>query len=334
MSAETLPLEQPLSTAVREHPSLRVAARTRERFFALDYLRFVAMIDIVSMHSVGDHLLHGIGLPMLLLISAGLQAGRVPPAAPSVVAARRSRRLLIPWVFWSLVYAAWLVAMSRSEGRGAFDWFHPRMLLYGPVIHLWFVPFLFLTTPVVAILAQSSQKGKLPPALAASAVTGVLILLLCAAIRVRVNLPEPFNQWVFSLAAIPLGIAVGLTLAAGPESRTAMLLPLVLAGVAIAAIGVELVPLPFACDRWMLRRFGLALGAVCLFACLRGRDDPLRRLFVRTTFGVFLVHPLIFLALREAGVITGFEWTDFVVVYALSMLAALGMHAARLSRLI
>ncbi|HXK84656.1 MAG TPA: hypothetical protein PLS82_01345 [Phycisphaerae bacterium] len=97
----------------------RPPSRKAEHFFWLDRLRFVAMLDIVAMHTVGNHLLHGVGLPMLLLISVALQAARVPPAAPGAVLARRARRLLVPWLFWCAVYTGWLVLQALGHGRPA-----------------------------------------------------------------------------------------------------------------------------------------------------------------------------------------------------------------------
>ncbi|HOB73217.1 MAG TPA: acyltransferase [Phycisphaerae bacterium] len=312
----------------------RPPSRKAEHFFWLDRLRFVAMLDIVAMHTVGNHLLHGVGLPMLLLISVALQAARVPPAAPGAVLARRARRLLVPWLFWCAVYTGWLVLQALGHGRPAWSWFQPLMPLYGPVIHLWFVPFIFLSAPVVAVIVGIAHSRRSRPAIAVFATSGILVVLAAAAVRTAYAVPQPFNQWVFSVGTIPLGAAIGLALTTQGKRRLRLLLALAGLGILLTAAGLEWVRFPFPCESWMLRRHGLALIGVCLMACLSGGGGPVTRLMVNTTFGVYLTHPLIFQVLREMRIVDGCAWTDFVVVYLLSAVITLAMRACPLKRFV
>lgn len=335
VGAALQPVEHPIpAPASKERPKRSAARQDAGRYFILDGLRFLAMVDIVSMHTVDKHLLGGIGLPMLLLISVALQAARIPPPAPTAIVARRARRLLVPWLFWCAVYTAWLSALAWGHGQDVWSWFHPRMLLYGPVIHLWFVPFVFLSSPIVALVTLAVRGLSRERVLAGMTMLGLFALLIAAEVRKSFFLPDPFGQWAFSLGAIPLGMAVGMGLASKGKRRWFLMLALAATGVLIAILGTELVQLPFACDKWMLRRHGPALAAVCLFACIRGRDNAFTRLTIRTTFGVYLMHPLIFQALREMGVVNGWAWPDFVVVYALSAVLTLAMQACRLGRFV
>lgn len=320
--------------AVPASAGKRIRSRQAEHFFWLDRLRFIAMLDIVAMHTVGLHLLHGVGLPMLLLISVALQAGRVPPARPSAVVARRARRLLVPWLFWCAVYAAWLTLQAVQHGRPAWGWLQPLMPLYGPVIHLWFVPFIFLSAPVVAVLAGAAHQSHSRPAARVGAVAGLAVVLVAAAIRATFDVPQPLRQWVFSVGTIPLGVAIGLALAARGRRRVNLLLGLAGLGVLLTIAGLAPIRTPLAFDAWMLRRHGLALLGVCLMACLDGKDGALTRLMVRTTFGVYLIHPLLFEALKEMRIVDGCAWRDFILIYLLSAAAALAMRASRLKRFV
>lgn len=92
----------------------------------------------------------------------------------------RARRLLVPWVFWSVVYGA----LKFLDG----DSFAPWMLLTGPAIHLWFLPFAFVVERL-----------------------GVLLLPLSFLFLLLVEFPVPVVQWasVLPAAALGYGLAKG-----------------------------------------------------------------------------------------------------------------------------
>ena len=55
----------------------------------------------------------------------------------------RARGLLLPWLAWSAVYGGVKVAEAVVGGQPPGNAFAPWMLLTGPAIHLWFLPFAF-----------------------------------------------------------------------------------------------------------------------------------------------------------------------------------------------
>lgn len=75
-----------------------------------------------------------------------------PQADPVVVSLRRAKRLLLPFVLWSAIYAVFYVVTMRPQG-------HPWAAitrywgpLYGTAIHLWFLPFAFVAGVLSSLL--------------------------------------------------------------------------------------------------------------------------------------------------------------------------------------
>ena len=66
--------------------------------------------------------------------------------------AKRARRIAIPWLFWCLVYRVIFEIVSDDPFVVLTD---PMTLFIGPSIHLWFLPFVMLTLPLIPILSLS-----------------------------------------------------------------------------------------------------------------------------------------------------------------------------------
>lgn len=117
------------------------------------------------------------------------------------------------------------------------------MLLHGPIIALWFLPFTVLAS-LAAHAAQRALDGRRgEPAL--------LALLFCAAVLVapfaaRVPAGWPFEQWLFSVPSVLLGFVIGRSCA-----------QLTLGSLALAAAVLALWPFDAAGAR-LLSRFALA----------------------------------------------------------------------------
>jgi surface polysaccharide O-acyltransferase-like enzyme len=325
-------MTSPLDTA-----ALPLAAhKSSSRLHWLDLLRVVAMMDIVSMHVTDVHLLKGVGLPILLLTAAAFGTIRSRKLAPRQVLGRRARRLLVPWLSWCVVYTIAFVILARRHGEQPFGWVEPLMVLYGPAVHLWFVTFAFLAALVIAVLVKALHIVSTRRAVPIATGIGVVALLATSIVRLHLDVPTPFPQWIFSLGAIPLGIALGLSIGEPKRSRRARLLvALACAGVGLAIVGMNCFPLmPWTHEKWLIRRFGYALAALAVAAIWPGRCLPGAYPAVHATFGVYLAHPLVRLVLLETSLMPATPWIQIVTVYAICLVLAAGLLRTRLRWLV
>jgi len=153
----------------------------------IDYGRFVAALGIVWFHSQapGTRIAY-IALPFFLVLLS------IPSNSSIAV---RARRLLVPFVTWSLIFAMLRTALSLKHGDPPFGWWDWSMVFSGTWIHLWFLPFAFLA----AILAPWFQH---PLASLGAA-------LLAATLMAVKGTPEivPLGQWSFGVIPVLVGIA-------------------------------------------------------------------------------------------------------------------------------
>jgi hypothetical protein len=153
----------------------------------IDYGRFLAALGIVwfSSQAPGSRIAY-IALPFFLVLLS------MPSNASLAV---RARRLLVPFVTWSLIFAMLRTALSLKHGDPPFEWWNLSMILSGTWIHLWVLPFAF----VAAVLSPWFQH---PLASLGAA--------LLAAFLMTVNgtpTDAPFGQWSFGVIPILVGIA-------------------------------------------------------------------------------------------------------------------------------
>lgn len=153
----------------------------------IDYGRFVAALGIVWFNSQapGNRIAY-IALPFFLVLLS---------MPSSVTLAVRARRLLLPFVTWSLVFGMLNTALALKSNSAPFGWWQWHMVLTGTWIHLWFLPFAFLA----AVLAPWFRH---PLASLGAA-------LLAALLMVVKGTPDavPFGQWSFGVIPVLVGIA-------------------------------------------------------------------------------------------------------------------------------
>ena len=117
-------------------------AGEREYIAGFDVLRLGALLAIVWFHTGApgaDYMAWR--LPTLAIISATLAAGRGEPR-PFTQQVRRSwSRLLVPWLFWCGVYGVVDLFVLLRHGTSIVDELGGRVLLTGPSVHLWYLPF-------------------------------------------------------------------------------------------------------------------------------------------------------------------------------------------------
>lgn len=158
----------------------------------VDYCRFIAALGIVWFHTdaPGERLAY-IAVPFFVLLLS-------LPSRASL--ADRARRLLVPFVVWSGIYAALRMSSALHSGEDLFGWWQPSMVLTGTSIHLWFLPFAFLVAVVAPVLRKTKAVLVLPVLAAGALAAGALALL-------GGPLAYPWYQWSFGLIPALVGFA-------------------------------------------------------------------------------------------------------------------------------
>jgi len=288
------------SRLLMDEASPTVAAAPTGRLVFLDRLRTLAQIDIIANHAMGRHLFGGIGLPVFLITSVAMVVRRPVPPLLREVAPKRTRAILLPWLFWSAAYVPFLLWREWRNGRAASDLFEPAMLMYGTVIHLWFLPFILVANLATLGAARLTLRLPVRRVIWGSAILGALTLTVCSYLRLHLPVPVPVSGWLFSIACVPLGLALGRSLSLGPE-RWRSLVGLALLGTGLALAGHF--GSPAILYEWaLLKRFGMALGLTALAAMWAGRGDVVTQVLVRNSFGIYLVHPMILMVAGEYGI--------------------------------
>ena len=181
------------------HPAFTVAASAIRngtapamRNGSVDLLRFAGALGIVwfHLHLPGDWI--GLAaLPMFVMLVVHYGAGR--PLAGT------ARRLLVPWAIWSAIYGLAKAAQALSSDRPLSTEFVPWMILTGPAIHLWFLPFCVIFLGTARLL-----EGVLGRRAAYAILGGLSVFSLWAAQQDNVQIP--LAQWVTVWPAACLGL--------------------------------------------------------------------------------------------------------------------------------
>ena len=250
---------------------------TEGRNGLIDYGRLLAAFGIVwfNAQAPGDRIAY-IALPFFLVLLA-------LPSTSTLSA--RARRLLVPFVVWSVIYAMLNTALSVKVSAPPFEWWRWNMLLSGTWVHLWFLPFAFM----VAVVAPWFRH---PLASLGTALLTAALLSLNGSPE-----PIPLGQWALSVIPVLTGIAYfawGWRLAVTMLLLSSLILFLgpsnpdnitIFAGTAVALVFLANYLPPTAVSDWC----------------------------ARVSLGVYLVHPLVII-IGQSLRITYIELALFAIV--------------------
>ncbi len=154
---------------------------------------------------------------------------------------QQAKRLLLPWLAWSAIYAFLKFSRSTINGTPLSSEFAPWMILTGTSLHLWFLSFSFLFLLLCVLVPERTPKRLL---------SIVCVLLSGAALWLSStsNLLIPLVQWIPVVPAafagllmqrlgnetlVPIALALGCMIALylGMDSMTPQL---IIAGLAVA----------------------------------------------------------------------------------------------------
>lgn len=311
------------------HPTI---STTSPRLVWLDRLRILAMVDIVAVHVIERHVLWGIGLPVFLITSIAMVVRKNEPPALKPAAVKRGRAILAPWLFWSGVYAAWIVWRQLRHDLPIVDAFDWHMLFYGTSTHLWFLPFILAANLAVLAVHRATLLHPARVTIALASALAAVAALASAWLRVRTSGEVPFYQWLFSATSIPIGFAVGRALSLG-RGRRATLMLLGVGAAGLLVIGCLAWP-DVEMERHLLRRYGLGTMLVCVAALWAGVEDRWTAALLRCTFDVYLVHSLVLYAANEWHLHPSWPLADVAIVYGISLGVVVLLRQTRLARLV
>jgi surface polysaccharide O-acyltransferase-like enzyme len=211
-----------------------------------------------------------------------LRSGRYPFVA-------RARKLVLPWLFWSLVFRVVMLKVSDDPGKWQLLT-DPWSLLVGSSVHLWFLPFVMLA---MVLVEPAGRLIRTPRALAVVLVGLVGLSALMFWAHGVPGLPVPMPQWLFGVPVYGLGLLLGLAHHL-ERPRWPMLAAMAMSVIAYVVSGGAL---------WSFT----VVAAVLAFEAfwwlpLRGRWLPF---LGQTAFGIYLVHPFFLLVVYkifDAGV--------------------------------
>ena len=299
---------------------------TSRRFYLhnWDSLRIVAALDTVAFHLSARHAIWGFGLPIFLLLSIALGVSKVQPPPTQRFLSRRVARLVVPWLFWSAIMVVLRVAYAALHHQELFEWARWPMVLYGPRIHLWFLPFIVLAGLAAHLVHRVAGQFQALP-LAALAAAPLLFL------EPRV-LGWPFEQWLFSAPAVVLGYAIGRALAFAPSMRR--LREWFGIGLALFLAGAWFWWRAFPNTEPALFRFAGALGVLVLAAWLPNVDNRVTRALTPLMLGVYILHPVVYLwcvkPLMCLVACNDIRWLRVVLTFPATMAVVWGLRRTRL----
>lgn len=255
-----------------------------DRNATLDHARLLAAFGIVLFHSGAPGSALGYAaLPFFLMLMIVMSGPVGRRSSFGDFAGGRATRLLGPWLIWSAVYGGLKLTEVAVTGKPLASEFEPWMLLTGPAMHLWFLPF-----ALVASLAAWPLLRRSGPSFGPALVLTGLGVLGLGADQGQIWV-VPVAQWVHVLPA--LGLGLGLALVAHNRQTTLRHgLPLValFAGAALAA-------------GWTTGLGQIVLAALAVIACLVLPLPETRasRVAAATALGVYLSHPLVMSVLER-----------------------------------
>lgn len=274
------------SPAARERAPSAAAAN---RLPAVDVLRFASVLAIVWFHvgTAGRSYAY-LGLPTVLIITVTLAALSTSAGSFATAVRRRAGRLLVPWLFWSVIYG---VVRWREMVRHHQTWsdaFTPGMLLGGPWDHLWYLPFAFFASLIVFLLRRRVDRLPRKAVCLGGVAIGVAMAIayqLNASSAWMLRIHHPLAEFMFASAAIPLGLGIAAALRMAGGGR-GWLIPL-------AAIFAGATVVAFALPQEKFQPYLPALFLVCV-AFLPGWKFPAALLAgTDLALGVYLLHPLV-----------------------------------------
>ena len=285
------------------------AVSRQSRIANIERLRIVSAFGVASFHTHGwfPRSIGVVGFIILLLSYCAFVVNKPEPYSVVKVARRKARRLLKPWLFWSIIYGGLSLAKMVVENVSFSEVFSPTMLLTGTRIHLWFLPFAFVAALLLVLIHRRVVNIPDSFTITTAISIGALCVFGCSIIQSHLQPPTPLAQWVLGLPAIPIGFAIGrIKILQRTEDRTKYFMLVILSTLA-ACVGCV------AFDRlshgiWLnysskfAIRYFVSLVIFCAALHWRGTLDVVSEKMASLSYGIYLIHPLVLVPFYQLGI--------------------------------
>ena len=248
----------------------------------LDYARLIASIGIIVFHVGAPGAAIGYAaLPFFLMLLVFLAFPVAAGKSFGAYAATRTVRLLRPWAIWSLIYVALKLAEIAATDVTFQSEFAAWMLLTGPSLHLWFLPYACVACiaiwPLARLSASLTEGGRI---ICGMILAGVAVLIAWTSHDLVTT--TPITQWLYALPAVALGSAFGFLAGTSRPALTAAV------SVGVVAIILWFVGWPEGAEHLVMAGVAFAL---CLGLPLH--DHPVARRMADLSLTLYLAHPMV-----------------------------------------
>ncbi|MCR4303429.1 MAG: acyltransferase [Gallionella sp.] len=279
-------------------------AKYNEKRQDIELLRIISAFGIIWFHSstVGRDIAYS-GLIIFVILSFYL-SGQSNKDSRNVM--NRAKRLLIPWLVWFVFYG--VINLARHKPLIPLDNGIISGVLAGPSIHLWYMPFIFITLSVFDWL-----KNRLTPCLIGyvCAASAILIFIMAPAWRPwSLQIGTPIAQYAHAVNGVLVGNFLAYYYAMLKPVRFALLLFIL----AMAAY-LSILPMPGIGVPYLL---GIGISAAVL---LFNRFHPAGiniNWLSECTLGIYLIHPFCYMIIFHTKLASGLNIP--LVVFLMSFL--------------
>lgn len=257
----------------------------------IDYGRFVAVIIIVLFHAnapIGQLGPTAVAFFVVAMVFFSMRSkAAIQPFSQLIEA--RARRLLVPWLAWMAIYAAAKIAQNLVSGEDPIAdllaWLPPT----GTTGQLWFLPFAFVTSLLLAYWAaelRTISKTRIGWAVLGS-LTAFFTIISFTSWTIIGAQWLGFLIYIVYLPSLFFGIL--LTLAQTRKARIIIVCGALVLGAIIASFGGDM-------TQQML--IGIPLAMIALE--VRLPETIFARKLGQISMGIYLVHLLVIAALPRA----------------------------------
>lgn len=197
----------------------------------------------------------------------------------------RFERLLVPWMFWFLIYGLANLARGKPFVSSSNGW--SAGILAGPSDHLWYMPFIFACLVIFDFLKRHLDGKKI------GFWSGVFAITMLATSTIwreySISMGYPWAQYFHACAAI--GIGIFMLYAKDLKKNTVLMVFSLLVLSSIKNINLHGIGIPYL--------IGVVAGIVLIYcADLNNLNIDLGK-FSGLTLGIYFVHK-IFLSLLKS----------------------------------
>jgi len=272
----------------------------QSRIANIERLRILSAFGVASFHTHGwfPRSIGVVGFIILLLSFCAFVVDKPEPYSITTMARRKARRLLKPWLFWSIIYGGLSLAKMILENVSFSEVFSPTMLLTGTRIHLWFLPFAFVAALLLVVIHRRIVNVRDSFTITTTILIGALCVFGCSIIQSHLLPPTPIAQWILGLPAIPIGFVIGrIKILQRRERRKKYFLFVILSTLAACVGCVVFDRLGYGIwlnysSKFAIRYF-VSLVIFCSALHWQGKLDAVSASMASLSYGIYLIHPLV-----------------------------------------